>query len=120
MVRWFRLSDNQYLGFFMLGLVFFILQELPYTIMPFIPLESNPLMKMQDESAVLNMIEKLLGISCIVVMLFLVRGDAEWFSKYLSESAKLPVERLIPNKRCVLATYERLHKLYVIMVLLKI
>ncbi len=80
MVRWFRVSDNQYFGFFMLGLVFFILQELPYIVMPLIPLESNPLMEMQDKSAVLNIIEKLLGISCIVIMLFLVRGDAEWFS----------------------------------------
>lgn len=56
MVRWFRVSDNQYFGFFMLGLVFFILQELPYIVMPLIPLESNPLMEMQDKSAVLNII----------------------------------------------------------------
>lgn len=80
MVKWIRLTQNQYLGLFSLGLVFFILQELPYIIMPLIPLTSNPLMEMQDKTVVLNAIEKVLGISCIVSMLFLVRGDAKWFS----------------------------------------
>jgi len=80
MVQWFRLAQNQYFGFFALGLVFFLLQELPYMIMPFISLDSNPLMEMQDKSVFLNTIEKVLGISCIVIMLFLVRGDAKWFS----------------------------------------
>ena len=80
MVKWFRITQNQYLGFFALGLVFFVLQELPYIIMPLIPLQSNPLMDMQDKAAVLNAIEKVLGVSCIIVMLFLVRGDSKWFS----------------------------------------
>lgn len=80
MVKWFRLTQNQYLGFFALGLAFFVLQELPYIIMPLIPLNSNPLMEMQDKSAVWNIVEKILGVSCIVVMLFLVRGDVKWFS----------------------------------------
>jgi len=80
MVKWFRVTKNQYLGFFALGLAFFVLQELPYIIMPLIPLPSNPLMDMQDKSAILNGIEKVLGVSCIFVMLFLVRGDKKWFS----------------------------------------
>ena len=80
MVKWFRLTQNQYLGFFALGLVFFVLQELPYIVMPLISLQSNPLMDMQDKSVILNVIEKVLGVSCIIVMLFLVRGDVKWFS----------------------------------------
>lgn len=48
--------------------------------MPLIPLSSNPLMEMQDKSVILNTIEKLLGVSCIITMLFLVRGDVKWFS----------------------------------------
>ncbi|MDR0381456.1 MAG: hypothetical protein LBH86_05625 [Oscillospiraceae bacterium] len=80
MVRWFRLTQNQYFGFFALGLFFFALQELPYIVMPFLSLRTNPLMEMQDKSAILNVIEKVFGVSCIVVMLFLVRGDATWFS----------------------------------------
>jgi len=80
MVKWFALSRNQYLGFFALGLVLFALQELPYIVMPLIHMESNPVMEMQDKSTILNITEKALGISCIIVMLFLVRGDAKWFS----------------------------------------
>lgn len=80
MVKWLRLTKNQYLGFFALGLVFFLLQELPYIVMPLIPLSANPIMEMQDKSVLLSIIEKVLGISCIVVMLFLVRGGARWFS----------------------------------------
>ena len=80
MFKWVRLTQNQYLGFFALGLAFFALQELPYILMPFIPFESNPLMEMQDKVMLLNAAEKVLGISCIIVMLFIVRGDAKWFS----------------------------------------
>lgn len=80
MVKWLRLAKNQYLGFFALGLALFLLQELPYAVMPFIRLSANPIMAMQDKSVWLNSVEKALGISCIVVMLFLVRGDALWFS----------------------------------------
>ena len=80
MVKWMRLAKNQYLGFFALGLVLVLLQELPYAVMPFVRLPANPLMEMQDKSVLLNAMEKVLGISCIVLMLFLVRGDAAWFS----------------------------------------
>lgn len=80
MVKWLKLSQNQYLGLFALGFFFFVIQELPYIVMPLIPLQSNPLMEMQDKSILLNTAEKVLGISCIIVMLFLVRGDAKWFS----------------------------------------
>lgn len=80
MVKWFRLTKKQYFGFFALGLGFFVLQELPYIIMPLIPLESNPLMEMQDKSMVLNIIEKVFGVSCIIAMLFLVHSDGKWFS----------------------------------------
>jgi hypothetical protein len=80
MVRWFRLTRNQNIGFFALGFVFLILQELPYIVMPLIPLQSNPLMEMSDRSMALNIAEKVLGVSCVVTMLFLVRSDAKWFS----------------------------------------
>lgn len=48
--------------------------------MPLIPLNTNPLMEMRDQSAVLSIAEKALGVSCVIVMLFLVRRDAKWFS----------------------------------------
>ena len=80
MVKWFRITETLYIGFFALGLAFFVLQEMPYIIMPLIRMEANPLMEMQDKSAVLNVVEKILGVSCIIILLFLVQGDAKWFS----------------------------------------
>lgn len=80
MVKWVKLTRNQNLGFFAMGLAFFALQELPYLVMPLIPLSANPLMEMQDKYVILNTIEKVLGVSCIVTMLLLVRSDAKWFS----------------------------------------
>jgi hypothetical protein len=80
MVKWFKLTRNQYFGFFAPGLLFFALQELPYIVMQFIPLSSNVLMEMQDKSPLLNMSEKILGVSCILTLLFLVREDANRFS----------------------------------------
>lgn len=67
MVKWLHVTKKQYLGFWACGLVFFILQKLPYIVMPLIPLETNPLMEMQDRSMVLNAIEK-------------TRSDAKCFS----------------------------------------
>lgn len=80
MVKWFSLTKNQYIGFFALGLALFVLQELPYLVMPLISLKSNVLMEMQDKSLVLSIMEKILGVGCIILMLFLVRRDATWFS----------------------------------------
>jgi branched-subunit amino acid transport protein AzlD len=80
MVKWLHLTHNQHLGFFALGLAFFALQQLPYIIMPLLNPDGGPIMAMTDKSAVLNAVEKVLGISCLVLLVFLVRGDAEWFS----------------------------------------
>ena len=80
MVKWIKVTHDHYIGFFALGLALFVLQELPYIIMPFLALSANPLMEMQDKSWLLNAAEKILGVSSIVAMLFFVRGDAKWFS----------------------------------------
>ena len=80
MMKWIKLTKNHYFGFFALGIIFILIQELPYFIMPLIPITSNPLMEMQDKSLILNGCEKILGVSCILTMLFLVHKDAKWFS----------------------------------------
>ena len=79
MVKWFKITQNQCIGFFAFGLVLFALQQIPYIIIPFIRMDSNILMEMQDKSALLSVAEKILGVSCIIIMLFLVRSEAQWF-----------------------------------------
>lgn len=80
MVRWIKLIGNQYLGFWVLGLVFFAIQEIPYMLMPLFHLEANPIMNMAEASAVLDALEKILGSLCIALMIFVVRRDVTMFS----------------------------------------
>ena len=80
MVRWVRLFGDQYLGFWMLGLVLFALQEIPYMLMPLFRLETNPIMSMTEKTAALDIGEKVLGSLCIALMVFVVHKDSALFS----------------------------------------
>ena len=80
MVRWLKLFGDQYFGFWILGLVLFAIQEIPYMVMPFFHLETNPIMNMAESSAALDVCEKILGSLCIALMIFVVHKDAVLFS----------------------------------------
>ena len=80
MVRWFKLFGDQYFGFWILGLVLFAIQEIPYMVMPLFRLETNPIMNMVETSATLDVCEKILGALCIALMIFVVHKDAVLFS----------------------------------------
>ena len=57
MFRWFRLLGQQHLGFWALGLLLFLIQEIPYLIMPLIRMDANPIMTMPESSLVLERLE---------------------------------------------------------------
>jgi hypothetical protein len=80
MVRWVKLFGNQYLGFWVLGLVLFAIQEIPYMLMPLFHLETNPIMNMTETSVALDACEKIFGSLCIALMVFVVHKDATLFS----------------------------------------
>lgn len=80
MVKWLKLFGNQYLGFWILGLVLFVMQEIPYMIMPLLKLETNPIMNMPESSAVLNTCEKILGSLCVALMTFIICDEKKIFS----------------------------------------
>ena len=80
MAKWIRLAGNQYLGFWLLGLVLFAVQEIPYMLMPLFRLETNPIMNMTEASEALDICEKVLGVLCIILMIFVVHKDAKLFS----------------------------------------
>ena len=80
MVRWVRLFGDQYLGFWLPGLVLFAVQEIPYMLMPLFRLKTNPIMDMTETSAMLDLGEKFLGSLCVALMIFLVHKDAVPFS----------------------------------------
>ena len=80
MFKWVRIFGAQYLGFWAFGLIIFALQEVPYMVMPFFHLQSNPIMEMRESSVFLDICEKVLGSSCIAMLLFIVHNDAKFFS----------------------------------------
>lgn len=80
MFRWLRLSGRQYLGFWVLGLVLFALQEIPYMVMPLVRLEKNPIMEMSESSLFLERCEKIFGTVCIALMMFVIHENADFFS----------------------------------------
>lgn len=80
MVKWVKIFENQYLGFWILGLALFALQEIPYMVMPLFRLETNPIMNMRESSAFLDICEKILGSLCVALMTFVVHKNAVLFS----------------------------------------
>lgn len=80
MAKWIKLFGNQYLGFWILGLLLFFIQEIPYMLMPLFQLKVNPIMNMEESSVAFNICEKILGSLCIATMIFIVHKDAVIFS----------------------------------------
>lgn len=48
MFKWIKIFDHQYIGFWLLGFVLFLIQEIPYMVMPLFNLETNLIMNMQE------------------------------------------------------------------------
>ena len=79
MFKFFKLFGNQYLGFWVFGLLLFAAQEIPYMVMPLFKLQTNPIMSMTESSRILDMFEKILGSLCIAFMIFIVNKNSNLF-----------------------------------------
>ena len=64
-----NLFRNYYLGISLIGILVFVIQEIPYIIMPFIKPASNPIMNMQNE---IQWIEKVQGLVGVLSMFLLM------------------------------------------------
>lgn len=80
MFKFFKLFGDQYLGIWILGIVLFAVQEIPYMIMPLFDLKENPIMNMKETSQILEICEKALGSLCIALMIFVVHKNSAFFS----------------------------------------
>lgn len=80
MVKWIKINKHMWFGLFGLGFAFLFMQELPYIIMPFIKLSSNPLMEMINAYPILEILEKVFIIGVIISMILIVDDDSKWFS----------------------------------------
>lgn len=80
MFKWFKIVKNQYFGLWLIGLLLFAIQEIPYMIMPLIHLAENPIMEMKATSMFLDVCEKMFGVLTIVVMVLIVNKENKLFS----------------------------------------
>ncbi len=75
-----HLYGNYYLGISYIGLTAFVVQELPYMIMPLVKLEANPIMNMQAEIKWLETVQSIFGVLSMLLLMLLVRDDVPIFS----------------------------------------
>ena len=80
MFKWIKIVKSQYLGFWVIGILLFVLQEIPYMIMPLFHMETNPIMEMPTNSLWLDIFEKIFGIVSVAVMVLIVHKENKLFS----------------------------------------
>lgn len=80
MLKFVHLFKNYYFGVSFIGIVAFIIQEIPYIIMPFIKPASNPIMNMQNEMKWIETIQGILGMLSMILLMLVVRDDVKFFS----------------------------------------
>lgn len=80
MIKFLHLYKYYWLGFSMIGLIAFAIQEIPYMLMPLIRPESNPIMNMQNEILWLERLQGAFGMLSMVLLMLIVREDAPLFS----------------------------------------
>lgn len=80
MLKFVHLFKNYYLGISFIGIVAFVIQEIPYIIMPLIKPASNPIMNIQNEIKWIETIQDILGMLSMILLMLIVRDDVKSFS----------------------------------------
>lgn len=80
MLRFLRLFKHYYFGISFIGIAAFVLQEIPYIVMPLIKLPSNPIMNMQKGIKWLDIVQGVFGVLSMILLMMIVRDDVKVFS----------------------------------------
>ena len=80
MLKFTHLFKNYYLGVSVIGIIAFMIQEIPYIIMPLVNPVHNPIMYMQNEIEWLVTIQNILGVLTMTLLMLIVRDDVGLFS----------------------------------------
>ncbi len=75
MIKFFHLFKKYYLGISFIGLIAFMIQEIPYILMPLIKPASNPIMNMQNEIRCIKTIQGIFGMLSMIFLMLIVRDD---------------------------------------------
>ncbi len=79
MLKFVHLFKHYYLGLSFIGIAAFVIQEIPYMIMPMIKPESNPIMNMQNEIKWIAMAQGIFGMLSMILLMLIVRDDVASF-----------------------------------------
>lgn len=80
MIKFVRLFGNYYLGISFAGIIAFLIQEIPYMIMPLINPVPNPIMNIQNEIQWIEKVQGIVGMLSMILVMLIVRGDNQFFS----------------------------------------
>ncbi len=77
MIKFLHLFKNYYLGISFIGIAAFVIQEIPYIVMPFIKPASNPIMNMQNEIKWVGTVQEIFGMLSMILLMLIVRDDVK-------------------------------------------
>ena len=77
MLKFIRLFKNYYLGISFIGIAAFVIQEIPYIVMPLIKPASNPIMNMQNEIKWIASVQGIFGMLSMILLMLIVRDDVK-------------------------------------------
>ena len=77
MIKFLHLFKNYYLGISFIGITAFVIQEIPYIVMPLIKPASNPIMNMSKEIKWIGTVQGIFGILSMILLMLIVRDDVK-------------------------------------------
>lgn len=80
MLKFVHLFKNYYLGISFIGIAAFVIQEIPYIIMPLVKPASNPIMNMQNEIKWIETLQGIFGMLSMILLMLIIRDDVNLFS----------------------------------------
>ena len=63
-----------------MGIIAFVIQEIPYMIMPLIKMKSNPIMNMQNEIPWIEKTQGIFGALSMIMLMLIVKDNDKFFS----------------------------------------
>ncbi len=79
MIKFIHLFKNYYVGISLVGVIAFVIQEIPYILMPIVKPEMNPIMNMQNEIQWIEIVQGIFGMLSMILLMLLVRDDVSLF-----------------------------------------
>ena len=77
MLKFIHLYKNYYLGISFIGIAAFVIQEIPYIVMPLIKPASNPIMNMTNEIKWIETVQGIFGLLSMILLMLIVRDDVK-------------------------------------------